>query len=218
MLWCSQRGEEAQNHSTFRVGRPASSALLFNRSVVSDSLQPRGLRPARRFCAWDFPGKNTGVGCHFLLQGVFLTQGLNSCLLHCRRILYRWTTWETAQKGINNPIRVFPPSSGETALNLVLRIFSLFMGPTWTLAHAYWCRPACLMSCLNTDSTAHSPFCRGTGWAVRGLKEDHKFTGCGSKPPGSPFFFFFNFLFFLPGSPFNNSSKTSDGVKNGSFS
>ena len=53
---------------------------------------------------------------------------------------------------------------------------------------------------------------------VRGLKEDHKFTGCGSKPPGSPFFFFFNFLFFLPGSPFNNSSKTSDGVKNGSFS
>ena len=30
----------------------------------------------------DFPGKNTGVGCHFLLQGVFLTQGSNSCLLH----------------------------------------------------------------------------------------------------------------------------------------
>ena len=33
-------------------------------------------------------GKNTGVGCHFLLQGVFLTQGLNPGLLHCRRILY----------------------------------------------------------------------------------------------------------------------------------
>ena len=35
-----------------------------------------------------FPGKNTGVGCHFLLQGVFPTQGLNLGLLHCRWILY----------------------------------------------------------------------------------------------------------------------------------
>ena len=33
-------------------------------------------------CPWDFPGKNTGVGCHFLLQGIFQTQGSNPCLLH----------------------------------------------------------------------------------------------------------------------------------------
>ena len=33
-------------------------------------------------CPWDFPGKNTAVDCHFLLQGIFLTQGLNPCLLH----------------------------------------------------------------------------------------------------------------------------------------
>ena len=39
-------------------------------------------------CPRDFPGKNTGVGCHFLLQGVFLTQGLNSGLLHCRQTLH----------------------------------------------------------------------------------------------------------------------------------
>ena len=37
---------------------------------------------------WDFPGKNTGVGCHFLLQGIFQTEGLNLGLLHCRRIPY----------------------------------------------------------------------------------------------------------------------------------
>ena len=37
-------------------------------SVVSDSLQPRGPWPARLLCPWDSPGKNTGVGCHFLLQ------------------------------------------------------------------------------------------------------------------------------------------------------
>ena len=33
-------------------------------------------------CPWDFPGKNTGVGCHFLLEGIFPTQGSNSCPLY----------------------------------------------------------------------------------------------------------------------------------------
>ena len=41
-----------------------------------------GLQPARLLCPWDSPGKNTGVGCRFLLQGIFPTQGLNQCLLH----------------------------------------------------------------------------------------------------------------------------------------
>ena len=45
---------------------------------MSDSLRPRGLEMARLLCP--FPGKNTGVGSHFLLQGIFLTQGLNPCL------------------------------------------------------------------------------------------------------------------------------------------
>ena len=33
-------------------------------------------------------GKNSGVGCHALLQGIFLTQGLNLGLLYCRQIIY----------------------------------------------------------------------------------------------------------------------------------
>ena len=37
-------------------------------SVVSDSVRPHGLQPTRLLCPWDSPGKNTGVGCHFLLQ------------------------------------------------------------------------------------------------------------------------------------------------------
>ena len=44
-----------------------------------------GLYPTRLLWPWDFPGKNTGVGCHFLLQRIFPTQGLNPhllCLLH----------------------------------------------------------------------------------------------------------------------------------------
>ena len=35
---------------------------------MSDSVQPHGLQPTRLPCPWDSPGKNTGVGCHFLLQ------------------------------------------------------------------------------------------------------------------------------------------------------
>ena len=44
-------------------------------SVVSDSLWPHGLQPTRLLCPWNVPGKNTGVGCHFLLQGIFEIQG-----------------------------------------------------------------------------------------------------------------------------------------------
>ena len=40
-------------------------------------------------CPWDSPGKNIGVGCHFLLQGIFPTQESNLGLLHCRQILYQ---------------------------------------------------------------------------------------------------------------------------------
>ena len=50
---------------------------------------------------WDFPGKNTGAGCHFHLQGVFLTQGLKLFLLHYRWILYCWAIREAPTKNLN---------------------------------------------------------------------------------------------------------------------
>ena len=56
--------------------------------VTGESLQPHGLQPSRLLCPWNSPGKNTGVGCHFLLQRIFLTQGWNPGLLHLRQILY----------------------------------------------------------------------------------------------------------------------------------
>ena len=55
-------------------------------SVMSDFLWPHGL--SRLLYPWDFPGKNTRVGCHSFLQGIFLTHGSNTSLLHCRQILY----------------------------------------------------------------------------------------------------------------------------------
>ena len=45
-----------------------SLSVQFSRSVMSDSLQPHARQPARLPRPWDSPGKNTGVGCHFLLQ------------------------------------------------------------------------------------------------------------------------------------------------------
>ena len=56
-------------------------------SLALVALSSHGLQPARLLCPWDFPGKDAGVGCHSLLQGLFLTQGLNLRPLHCRRTL-----------------------------------------------------------------------------------------------------------------------------------
>ena len=61
------------------------------------TLWPHGLLTARLLCSWDLPGKNTGVGCHFLLQEFFLPRdriciSCTSCV--GRQILYHWTTWE----------------------------------------------------------------------------------------------------------------------------
>ena len=58
-----------------------SSCSSVSHSVVSDFVQPHGLQSARLHCPWDSPGRNTGVGRHALLQGIFLTQGLNLLLL-----------------------------------------------------------------------------------------------------------------------------------------
>ena len=65
------------------VKEPRSPCVyMFSRSVVSDSLHPPGPQPTRLLCPWNFASKNTGVGCHFLLQEIFFTQGLNLPLLH----------------------------------------------------------------------------------------------------------------------------------------
>ena len=73
------------------TGSPARhphTCLVLSHSVVPDSVQPRGLQPARPLCPWDPPNKNTGVGCHFLFQEIFPTQGSNTGLPHCRQTLY----------------------------------------------------------------------------------------------------------------------------------
>ena len=71
-------------------------------SVMSSSLQPYGLRPARLLCPWNLPGKNTGVGCHFLLQSIFQTQGSNPCLSH----LLHWQADSLPLSHLGSPKRL----------------------------------------------------------------------------------------------------------------
>ena len=65
-----------------------SQSQSVSHSVVSDSLWPHGLKPARPLCPWDFPGKNSGVGCHFLLQENLLDSGIKPESAYCSWILY----------------------------------------------------------------------------------------------------------------------------------
>ena len=62
--------------------------VCVSHSVASNSLQPHGLQLTSILCPWNSPGKNTAADCHSLLQGIFLIQESNPCLLHCRQILY----------------------------------------------------------------------------------------------------------------------------------
>ena len=75
--------------------------------LVTKSLQTllwlHGLQPTRLLCPWYLPRKNTRVGCHFLLQGIFLTQGSNLYLLHCRWFLYPWSTEKPSMSHQRSP-------------------------------------------------------------------------------------------------------------------
>ena len=65
-------------------GIPLFGLLFSFAKLCRTLLRPQGLGPAKLLCLWDFPGKTTGVGCHFLLQGIFLTERLNPsvCISH----------------------------------------------------------------------------------------------------------------------------------------
>ena len=76
---CNLRETLLQSHPVKTLlGSRFTKLYMCACSVMSDSLKPHRLQPSRLLCLWDFSGKNTGVGCHFLLQGLFLTQRANA--------------------------------------------------------------------------------------------------------------------------------------------
>ena len=85
-------------------------------SVVSDSVRSHGLQPTRLLCPWGSPGKNTGVGCHFLFQGIFPTQGSNLRLLWSPTLAGRVFTTGNSPiklKSFNSVLRSQRPGRGE---------------------------------------------------------------------------------------------------------
>ena len=97
---------------------------------MSDSVRPHRWQPTRLPHHWDSPGKNTGVGCHALLQGIFPTQGSNRGHLHCRQILYHWSTREAllppaaaAAKSLQSCLTVCNPIDGSLPGSPIPRIF-----------------------------------------------------------------------------------------------
>ena len=86
-------------------GRCFSSVQL-SCSVMSNSLRPHGLQPARLFSPWNFPGKNTGVECYFLLQVIF-------------------QTWEVSLTFLN--ISCFIPKRRRVELKCILRLLCLLL-------------------------------------------------------------------------------------------
>ena len=100
-------------------------------------------KPARFLCPWDFPSKNIGVGSHFLLQGIFPTEGLNLGLLHYRRILYHLSQSNTNSEcdtsatkasaisdcGKEGPISLWPAQIPSNLSNVVLGV--IFKKDSW---------------------------------------------------------------------------------------
>ena len=96
---------------------------------MSDSLQPHGRQPSGLLCPWEFPGKNTWVGCYSLLQGIFLTQGWNPCLLH----LLHWQVDSLPLSQFKN----LPVKAGDTGSSLVQQDPTC-LGATKPGCHNYW--------------------------------------------------------------------------------
>ena len=74
-------------------------------------MQPHALRPTRLLRPWNFPGKSTGVDSHFLLQGIFLAQGLNLGLPHCRQTLY-YVSHQGSQKNYKKDLHCLDNHDG----------------------------------------------------------------------------------------------------------
>ena len=99
-----QTGKEEVKLSLFaddRISYMCCAVLCWlHGSVASNSVQPHGLCPPGSSVHGDSPGKNTGVGCHALLQGIFLTQGSKPGLPHLGRFFTVWATREPQNTGV----------------------------------------------------------------------------------------------------------------------
>ena len=117
--WTELNTNSAVLHSLMLLGdfHSCHKLSLFSDPVVSDSLEPHG--PLARQAS---PGKNTGMGCHALLQGIFQTQESNPRLLHVlHRFLYHCAASHRLNLAIHQRSGLFTVGLTVTGLNNPLR-------------------------------------------------------------------------------------------------
>ena len=133
-------------------------------SVVSDFCDPTDWRTppvtTRLFCPWNSPGKNTGVGCHFLLQEIFPTQGSNQGLLCFRQILYHLSHQGSYAGKRRVRKKNMAQGTHGVAWNIVLD-FSICLQILSLLFCALLCAPKTVLAssfvfCLPTDTSRNS--------------------------------------------------------------
>ena len=105
----------------------AMCACMLSCSVMFDFLLPLGLQPTRLLCPRNSP-KNTGFGCHFLLQGIFPTQGSNPCLLH----LLQWQADSIPLSHLGSPCYVRTQQKGKTPMDQEVGPFPLNLLVPWS--------------------------------------------------------------------------------------
>ena len=84
ITWVLKKALHSRSDNSIVWSEPKILSFCFTLLIIIlvAKLRSHGLQPTRLHCPWGFPGKNTGVNCHFLLQRIFLTQGSCPCLLH----------------------------------------------------------------------------------------------------------------------------------------
>ena len=99
---------------------------------------------AKLLCPWDFPGKNTRVDCHFLLQGIFPTQRLNPRLLHCSSVQFSCSVVSNSLQP-HELQHAWPPCPSPTP-----RVYSNSCTLIW------WCHPTISSSVVPFSSCPQS--------------------------------------------------------------
>ena len=119
--------------------KPITGLLLLSHFSRSDSVRPHRRQPTRLLCPWDSPGKNTGMGCHFLLQCMKVkseSEVAQSCLTLQRphglqpfRLLHPWDfPGKSTGVGCHCLLRI-------TGLNYVLKVSTTFFNSLFKSIH-----------------------------------------------------------------------------------
>ena len=108
-----------------------------SRSLMSNSMQATDcMQPTRLLCPWNFPSKDIGVGCRFLLQSIFPTLGSSPRLLH-----WRVDPWPLCHRGSTESLYIFDQYNGLTVWVAVGRVPSTLRRGLWRKGYGWMWAP-----------------------------------------------------------------------------